>query len=336
MLCLGIESTAHTFGAAVVDGNRNVLSNEKDSYSTRAGGMIPAQLGEHHVECCDRVIRSALRKAGVRARQLSLIAFSQGPGLGHALRVGALAARTLAVSLTVPIVGVNHCIAHLEIGRLCTPAKDPILLYVSGANTQIIAYEAGKYRIFGETLDIGIGNFLDVLAREVGAGFPGGPVIEQLALRAQAGKRKPRYIELPYVVKGMDVSFGGLLTNLKHKIRTGKHTKEDIAYSAQETVFAMLVEVTERALAHTDKSEVVLGGGVACNKRLVQMCGLMCSERGAKSYLPETQFLLDNAAMIAWLGVLKYNAQKGRKGDRLSELAIRPYERTDDVDVVWR
>ena len=227
------------------------------------------------------------------------------------------------------MVGVNHCIAHLEIGSLLSKAKDPVLLYASGANTQIIAYDGGKYRIFGETLDQGIGNFLDAFARYMGMGFPGGPKIAALA---ENGKN---YIELPYVVKGMDVSFGGILTNLKQKFDSKKFSMEDLSYSAQETVFAMLTEVSERAMAHCEKNELVLGGGVACNTRLQKMAKIMCEERNARCFVPENQFLLDNGAMIAWLGILKYKSNKG-KTEALNKIDIRPYERTDDVEVGWK
>jgi N6-L-threonylcarbamoyladenine synthase len=323
---LGIESTAHTFGVAVLKGEQ-ILSNEKDAYVTEEGGMIPAKVAEHHVEVFDIVFKKALDTAKIKPQDIDLIVFSNSPGLGHTLRIGATFARSLAVKLKKPLVPVNHCIAHLEIGRLLTEAYDPVLLYASGANTQIIAYEAGKYRIFGETLDIGVGNFIDSFGRELGLGFPAGPKVEKLALEGK------NYIKLPYSVKGMDVAFGGILTNLKHKIKSGKYSKEDLCYSVQETVFAMLVEVTERALAHTGKTEVILGGGVACNKRLQEMCRIMCEERKAKSYCPANQYLVDNAAMIAWAGLLKYSSEKK---DYLNSSSINPYERTDDVEIKYR
>lgn len=341
MICLGIESTAHTFGAAVVKSTGKdsavILSNEKDAYTTKKGGIIPIKLAEHHVECFGKVIEAALQKANIKLKEIDVISFSQGPGMGHALRVGATAARTIAINNDKPIVGVNHCIAHLEIGRCNTGATDPVLLYASGANTQVIAYEGKRYRIFGETLDMGIGNFLDSFARELGLGFPGGPKIMELASIITDDKKKnnqEHYIELPYTVKGMDVSFGGLLTNLKQKIASGKYSHEELCYSVQETVFAMLVEVSERALAHCEKNELVLGGGVACNSRLVEMCRIMCEERGAKLIVPPRPLLVDNAAMIAWLGILKYSAQK--KGDDIKKTEIRPYERTEQIEVMWR
>ena len=235
-------------------------------------------------------------------------------------------AKEFAHKLNVPLVGVNHCIAHLEIGKLMTKATDPVLLYASGANTQIIAYDGGKYRVFGETLDQGIGNALDQFARHIGLGFPGGPKIEKLALNGK------KYIELPYVVKGMDVSFSGILTNLKQKFDSKKYSVEDLAYSMQETIFAMLVEVSERAMAHTGKNELVIGGGVGCNKRLREMCRIMCEERNGKFFAPPNEVLIDNGLMIAWQGML----QKKQGTKKFCSIDIRPYERTDDIVVKWK
>ncbi|MBU0615994.1 MAG: bifunctional N(6)-L-threonylcarbamoyladenine synthase/serine/threonine protein kinase [Nanoarchaeota archaeon] len=327
MRCLGIESTAHTFGASVVTDKGKVLSNVKHTYTTESGGIIPTDAAEHHVKFCDEIMKKALDEAKCSIKDIGLISFSQSPGIGNCLRIGAFAARSLAAITHKPIVGVNHCIAHLEIGRLLTSAKDPVLLYASGANTQVIAYDGGKYRIFGETLDQGVGNFIDSFARHIGLGFPGGPKVYELSLKGK------EYIELPYVVKGMDVSFGGLLTNLKQKYDSGKYKVEDLCYSLQETVFAMLIEVSERALAHCEKTELLLGGGVACNKRLQEMCHKMCDDRGARCYVPEMQFLVDNAAMIAWQGILEYKA--GKRQD-IDNTQIDPYERTDDIIVNWR
>ncbi|MFH0876526.1 MAG: bifunctional N(6)-L-threonylcarbamoyladenine synthase/serine/threonine protein kinase [archaeon] len=327
MIVLGIESTAHTFGASVIE-NNIVLSNVKNAFTTDSGGMVPAEVAMHHAEICDIVIKEAIDKSKKKASEIDLITFSQGPGLGHCLRIGAIVARSMSVVLKKPIIGVNHCVAHLEIGRMLFPdCKDPVLLYASGANTQVIAYEGGKYRIFGETLDNGIGNFLDSFARELSLGFPGGPKIEELA---KLGKN---LIELPYAVKGMDVSFGGLLTNLKQKYNSKKYSKEDLCFSLQETAFAMLVEVSERAIAHCEKKELLLGGGVACNRRLQEMCRIMCEERDAKCFIPENQYLVDNAAMIAHLGLLMYKSGARAK---IEKTEILPYERTDDVRVRWR
>ncbi|MBU1198290.1 MAG: bifunctional N(6)-L-threonylcarbamoyladenine synthase/serine/threonine protein kinase [Nanoarchaeota archaeon] len=328
MICLGIESTAHTFGISVVrDKDKKVLSNIITAFKTKSGGLVPAKVADHHIDVLEDTFVKALETAGIKAIEIDLIAFSQGPGIGNTLRIGAGFARSLSLLLNKPLIGVNHCIAHLEVGRFLTKAKDPVLLYASGANTQVIAYEAGKYRVFGETLDLGIGNFLDTFARNLGLGFPGGPKIEELA------KKSKHYIKLPYVVKGMDISLGGLETNLKNRVHQGKDSKEDLCFSVQETVFAMLIEVAERAMAHTGKTELLLGGGVACNKRLQEMSRIMCEERGAKLFLLENQFFVDNAAMIAITGIEMHKA--GVKTP-INKSEIRPYERTDDVDVKWR
>lgn len=326
MICLGIESTAHTFGIGIIDEKGKIFANVKDAYVTEKGGINPKDAKIHHEKVKDKVVEEALNNSKLRLNEIDLVAFSQGPGLGPCLWVGLHKAIQIAKKINVPIVGVNHCVAHLEIGKLMTKCKDPVLLYVSGANTQIIAYEASKYRIFGETLDQGIGNFIDAFARHIGLGFPGGPKIENLALNGK------NYVEMPYVVKGMDVSFSGILTNLKHKQDSKKYSVEDLCFSLQETVFAMMVEVSERAMAHCGKKELVLGGGVACNKRLQEMCRIMCKERDAKFFVPERQFLLDNAAMIAWLGIL----QRKQAMKNYKKMRIRPYERTDDVEVDWR
>ena len=328
MICLGIESTAHTLGVSVVrDEQKKVLSNVITTYKTRSGGLIPSKLAEHHLKALEPGLRQALKKAGISIKDLDLIAYSQGPGMGHALRIGAGLARSLSLHTGKPLVGVNHCIAHLEIGRFLASAKDPVLLYVSGANTQVIAYEAGKYRVFGETLDLGAGNFLDGFARMLGLGFPGGPKIEEFARKGR------KYIKLPYSVKGMDISLGGMQTNLKQKIKAKKYSRQDLCFSTQETVFAMLVEIAERAMAHTGKDELLLGGGVACNQRLQEMCRIMCKERKAKFITLENQYLVDNAAMIAITGL---EMHKAGIQTSISDADIRPYERTDDVKVSWR
>ncbi len=326
-LILGIETTAHTFGIGIVDCRGKVLANERESFTTSHEGMIPWKVAEHHFDRWKPVLDAALARAQVTLRDVGLVAFSQGPGMGHCLRAGSFLARCIALKHGTPILGVNHCIAHLSIGELRTKAREPVLLYASGANTQVIALEGGRYRVFGETLDMGVGNFLDSVARELGLGFPGGPKLEKLA---RGGKK---LIELPYTVKGMDVSFGGLFTNIRKKIRAGTDAKEDMAYSLQETVFAMLVEVAERAMAHTGKDELLLGGGVACNARLQEMCRIMCKERGAAFFVPEKEFLMDNGAMIAWQGLLEH---RGGRKQRIGDTGILPHWRTDQVAAAWR
>lgn len=327
MIVLGIESTAHTFSASVIN-DENILSVENSMHTTKTGGIIPREAADHHAEVCSEVIQAALTKAGKKISDVNLISFSQSPGIATCLQVGSFAAKTLSKSHNIPLVGVNHCIAHLEIARLLTGFNDPVMLYTSGANTQIIAYQEGRYRVFGETLDIGVGNFLDQFGRVLNLGFPAGKKIEDLA------KEGSCYISLPYSVKGMDVSFGGLYTHLKKLFEKYKDRIENLCYSVQETIFAELVEVTERGMAHCMKKELVATGGVSCNSRLQEMCRIMCEERGACFKSIPCEYSVDNAAMIAWTGLLKYNSQK--RSDSADELKINQRTRTEQVEVTWR
>ena len=323
MNCLGIESTAHTFGSSVVSFDGKILSNVKDQFTTTEGGMIPVKVAEHHKLVKDNIIAEALKQANVSWEQIDLISYSGSPGLAPCLLVGLETAKKLAKENNKEIINANHAIAHLTIGQLCTGAKDPVYLYVSGPNTQVIALAGKKFRVFGETLDIGLGNALDKFGREAGLGFPAGPKIEELA-------KKGKYSELPYAVKGMDVSFAGIITKAMRMLKEGTPL-EDLCFSLQETCFAMLAEVAERALAHCEKKELLLIGGVAANQRLCNMLDIMCKEREAKFYPVPLKYSGDQAAMIAWQGILEYKA--GRRL-RLDEADINPYERTDEVEAI--
>jgi len=329
-MILGIESTAHTFGIALVDKGK-ILCNIKDMYTTEKGGIIPMESAKHHRKVADILYKKALEEAGINEEKIRAIALSRSPGLAPCLLAGLEFAKKKAQELGIPLIGVNHCVAHLEIGKI-TGASDPVLLYASGANTQIIAYASGKYRVFGETLDLGVGNFIDTIGRYMGRGFPAGPAISDLA------DRSDRYIELPYSIKGMDVSFSGLQNKIRQMIERKEYKNEDIAYSMQETIFAMLVEAAERALAHTGKKELLLGGGVACNKRLQEMCKIMCKERGCKFFCPERSLLVDNAAMIAFTGEIMLKKEKGVVvgSKEFKEFDMDPRERTDQVYVSWK
>ena len=326
MNLLGIEGTAWNLSAAVVN-EKEVISEVESPYEPVIGGIHPREAAQHHASEIKGVISDVLSNAkekGIPPNKLSAVAFSQGPGMGPCLRTVATAARALCLTLGIPLIGVNHCIAHIEVGRWNNRVKDPVVLYTSGANSQVLSLREKKYRIFGETLDIGIGNALDKFGRFAGLKHPGGPKIEKLAKQAQ------KYIPLPYVVKGMDLSFSGLTTAAKDALSS--ESLEDVCFSFQETAFAMLVEVTERALAHLAKDEVLLVGGVGANSRLKEMLKTMCKERGAKFFVPEMRFLKDNASMIAYTGLLMF-----KKGitTPISESFVRPDYRPDDVDVLW-
>lgn len=328
--CLGIESSADDFSVGVSTFNGKILANVIDAYVPSEGGIHPREAARHHAEVASKVLGGALKESGVKPQNLSVIAFSQGPGLGPCLRTGATVARALASYLKIPLVGINHCVAHIEIGKLATRTKNPMTLYVSGGNTIVAAFEAGRYRIFGETLDIALGNCLDVFAREAGLhqkpGLPFGAVVEKLA---QGGKQ---LIKLPYTVKGMDVSLSGLLTAAVAFSRKEGCRLEDLCYSLQETAFSMVTEVTERALAHTGREEVLLTGGVAANKRLQRMIESVAREHDARFDVVPTYFAIDNGAMVAWTGVLAFTHGMVTP---IEKSQVRLRWRLEEVEIPW-
>jgi universal protein Kae1 len=328
--CLGIESTADDFSVGISTFEGEILANIISAYMPPEGGIHPREAARHHADVASKVLEEAFEKTRIRPQDLSIVAFSQGPGLGPCLRTGATVARALASFLSVPLVGVNHCVAHIEIGKLKTGAKDPVTLYVSGGNTIVSAFDSGRYRVFGETLDIALGNCLDVFAREAGlhqrVGEPFGAVVEKLAAKGR------QLISLPYTVKGMDMSFSGLLTAAVNLLKKRENKLEDICYSLQETAFSMVTEVTERALAHTEKKEVLLTGGVAANKRLQSMLSAIAEDHDAEFCVVPSEFAIDNGAMIAWTGVLAYTHGVVTP---IEKSFVRLRWRLEEVEVLW-
>ncbi len=323
MIVFGLEGTAWNLSAALVN-EKEVLFEKSSTYVPARGGIHPREASQHHSEHMAEVVGPVLAYARERGLKIDGIAFSQGPGLGPCLRTVATAARVLSLRFCLPLIGVNHCVAHIEVGKWQSGATDPAVIYVSGGNSQVLALRQGRYRIFGETLDISVGNAIDKFARSVGLSHPGGPKVEELAKKAK------KYVPLPYTVKGMDLSFSGLSTAATEAAK--KYDLEDVCYSLQETAFAMLVEVTERAMAHAEKKEAMLVGGVGANKRLGEMLNTMCEERGAKFYLPPRKFMGDNGSMIAYTGMIM---QKSGVVTSLADSKVRPGYRTDDVEVKW-
>ncbi|OLZ39890.1 serine/threonine protein kinase [Natrinema saccharevitans] len=343
---LGIEGTAWAASAAVFDAAADDVFIESDAYQPESGGIHPREAAEHMHEAVPRVVERALEHArethdgpaseppidvdersssGQQAAPVDAVAFSRGPGLGPCLRVVGTAARALSQALEVPLVGVNHMVAHLEIGRHTSGFDAPVCLNASGANAHLLAYRNGRYRVLGETMDTGVGNAIDKFTRHVGWSHPGGPKVE-------AAAEDGDYVDLPYVVKGMDFSFSGIMSAAKQRYDDGVPV-EDVCYSLQENVFGMLTEVSERALSLTGSDELVLGGGVGQNARLREMLAEMCAQRGARFHAPEPRFLRDNAGMIAVLGAKMYEA-----GDTLAlaDSRVDPDFRPDQVPVTWR
>jgi len=326
LLCLGIESTAHTFSVAIITEDR-ILSNEKEVYvPPPREGIHPYEAAQHHLKEARKVLNRALIKSGVHVKDVDVIAFSAGPGLGPCLRVGAVVARALATYYNKPLATVNHAIGHIELANFFAKTVDPVVVLVSGGHTLVSVYLMKRWRIFGETLDITLGQLFDQLGRELGFNSPAGRYIEELASKGK------RYIEMPYSVKGNNVSFSGLLTYAKNLIKKG-YSKEDVCYSVQETAFAMLTEVTERLLAFSEKREIILTGGVAANSRLQEMIRSLCSVHNAKFHVIPSEFSGDCGAQIALVGLLQY---KSSNLVNVEESFVKQSWRIDEVDVTWR
>ncbi len=327
MYCLGIESTAHTFGASVVADNGKILSDVRDVYTSAPGsGIHPREAAEHHSEVASRVVAESLEQASVKTSDLSGIAIALGPGLGPCLRVGATVARSLAAYFRVPLAPVNHAIGHIEIGILTTGATDPLVILVSGGHTAIAAFSGGRWRIFGETEDITIGNLYDMFAREINLPSPAGQEIERLS------EKSSRFISLPYVVKGNDVSYSGLLTAAIAKLKSGAQL-EDVCYSLQEVSCSMLAEAVERSLAYTKKKELLLTGGVAANRVLQKKLRDVAAIHAASFHVVDSPYTGDCGAQIAWTGML---ALRARVTVPVSAAIVRPRWRFEDVDIPWR
>lgn len=335
LVALGFEGSANKIGVGVVREDGAILANPRRTFVTPPGqGFLPRETAVHHQQHVVELTEAALKEAKLTLADVDILCYTKGPGMGAPLRAAAVAARTLAALWRKPLVPVNHCVAHIEMGRCATGARNPVVLYVSGGNTQVIAYLNQRYHIFGETIDIAVGNMLDRFARVLGLSNDPSPGynIEQEA------KRGTKLLELPYGVTGMDVSFSGILTNISASapgmLESGEATVADLCYSLQETVFAMLVEITERALAHCGGTSVLLVGGVGCNERLQTMMREMCSERDAELCAMDERYCVDNGAMIGWTGLVEY--ARSRSAVPWSELTCTQRFRTDEVHVLWR
>ena len=321
--CLGIESTAHSASLGIMNDKGEILADVKDMYKTEKGGLIPVEVAKHH----NKVFPELLKQIDIK--NVDLISISAGPGLAPCLSEGMKFAKDLSKKLKIPLISINHLIAHLSIGELLTKAKDPVFILATGANTQIIFFEDKRYHISGETLDVGLGNALDKFGRAIGLGFPCGPKIEELA-------KNGKYVELPYSVKGQDLVFAGIITEAINKFKKGTK-KEDLCFSLQETLFAMLCEVTERAMAHSNKKEALLIGGVAANQRLIEMLNIMCKERNANFYVVPLKYSGDNGTMISWQGILQYKSNKKYYDNlKLENIDIKPNWRADQLEIKYK
>jgi N6-L-threonylcarbamoyladenine synthase len=325
MAVLGIESSAHTLGIGVVDNGR-IVANEKAMYDVSNTGMIPSKVADFHAKNIGRLLNRVLARCNLGIDGIEAVGYTKGPGIGSCLRIGQVAARALAKRCRVPLYDVNHAVAHIEITKQLFNISDPLVLYVSGGNSQILAIENKPFRhyhVYGETFDIGVGNMLDSFARSAGLDPAWGSTVARVATGGE-------YIDMPYTVKGMDFTFTGLLTNAVKALRT--NDVRDVAYSLQETAFAMLCEAAERALLLTNKREFILCGGVAQSVRLRQMLKIMTGSHGARFFVAENEFNSDNGAMIALV------AERMLDRDikpRMDQCTINQKYRIDTVRLSW-
>ena len=329
MLGLGIESTAHTFSCAVIEKRRgartgSIRSDTRMIYGPPEGqGIHPREASRHHAEHGPAVLSRCLEEAGVTVGDLDLVSYAAGPGLGPCLRVGAVVARSLSSHYGIPLYPVNHAVGHIELGKLLTGARDPLVLLVSGGHTMLLAFLMGQWRVFGETLDITLGQLLDQFGRSLGLASPCGRIIERMSQESQ------EYSPLPYTVKGNDVSFSGLLSAAKTLAGKGAPAA---CYSLQETAFAMICEAAERALSLTGRRELMVVGGVAANRRLSAMLGDVCGRQGCRLLVMPVGYAGDCGSQIAWTGLLESTVKPGVP---VADAFVRQSWRLDTVRIAY-
>ena len=300
---LAIETSCDETAAAIVVGGHNVLSSVVSSQidlHARFGGVVPEIAGRAHVELCVPVVDEALVEAGITPSDIDAVAVTYGPGLIGALLVGVSTAKALALSWGVPIVGVNHLEGHLVAASLEEPelVTPLVVLLVSGGHTMLVAMQSPTdYEVLGATLDDAAGEAYDKVARFLGLGYPGGPIIDRLAAEGDPGS-----VALPRAMRGdnFDFSFSGLKTAVVNEVRKNpKLAAEDIAASFQAAVVDVLADKSRRAAAHIGAKGICIGGGVAANSALRARILQVCEADGLRAYLPSRAMCTDNAAMIA-------------------------------------
>lgn len=327
MLSLGIESTAHTFSCAIVQkkaGPGRILSDVRSIYKPPDGeGIHPREASRHHAREGPQVLSRCIADAGVAPGDIGLISYAGGPGLGPCLRIGAAMARCISSFYGIPIYPVNHAIGHIELGKMLTGARDPLVLLVSGGHTMLLAFMMRQWRVFGETLDMTLGQLLDQFGRGLGFASPCGRLVEQMASKSDT------YVPLPYTVKGNDVSFSGLLSAAR---ATASSDPNDACHSLQETAFAMICETAERALAFTGKRELMVVGGVAANRRLSEMLHDICQNQRCRLFTVPIKYAGDCGSQIAWTGILEAGV---KPGCGIADTFVRQSWRLDTVDIAY-
>ncbi|MDD3884515.1 MAG: tRNA (adenosine(37)-N6)-threonylcarbamoyltransferase complex transferase subunit TsaD [Gallionella sp.] len=324
-ITLGIESSCDETGVALYQMGRGLLAHTLHSQialHSEYGGVVPELASRDHVRHITPLIRQTLNLADLTLPQIDGIAYTQGPGLGGALLVGASVANALARALDIPSIGIHHLEGHLLSPLLADPAPEfPfIALLVSGGHTQLMRVNGiGDYILLGETLDDAAGEAFDKSAKLLGLDYPGGPELAKLATRGTPGKFKlPR----PMLNSGdLDFSFSGLKTavlTLTREQPQDEQTRADIAHATQEAIIDVLAHKARVALAQSGLSQLVVAGGVGANRLLRERLDVEIGKRGGKVFYPAMEFCTDNGAMIAFAGALRLDRHEGDKNYRFN------------------
>lgn len=302
-LALAIETSCDETSVALVRGGTEVLANVVSSQidlHAVFGGVVPEVASRAHLEMLESVISQAMTDAGVDASEVDAVAATHGPGLIGALLIGVSAAKSLALAWDVPYIGVNHMEGHLFATFLERPDLEPplVVLLVSGGHTMIVHLkERGRYRILGSTVDDAAGEAFDKVARYLGLGYPGGPVVDRLA---REGDRDAIVFPRGLIDDGLDFSFSGMKTSVINYVRKHRDADNaDLCAGFQEAVVDVLVTKTMRAAEMFGANAVCLGGGVAANSRLREVFAAEAASQGYDCLVPGREFCTDNAAMIA-------------------------------------
>lgn len=315
---LGIESSCDDTSAAII-GDGLLLSNVIASQSVHEeyGGVVPELASRAHQQNIVPVVDTALRRAGITAKDLSAIAFTRGPGLLGSLLVGTSFAKGLSLGLRIPIVSVNHLHGHILSHFIRTTPDDrvpefPFLcLLISGGNSQIVLVKSYKdMEILGHTIDDAAGEAFDKCAKVMGLPYPGGPHIDRLAAEGDHAKFKFAKPHIP----GLDYSFSGLKTSFLYTLRDNLKTdpefieknRADLAASLQHTIISILMDKLDKAVIQTGVHTVAIGGGVSANSGVRTAVAEYCQHKGLEAFIPARSFTTDNAAMVAIAGYYKF------------------------------
>ncbi|MFT7473293.1 MAG: N6-L-threonylcarbamoyladenine synthase [Verrucomicrobiales bacterium] len=326
-LILGIETSCDETAAAVVGDGHDVLSNVVSSQidiHARYGGVVPEVASRAHVEMMMPVVAQSMVEAGVEPNDLTAIACTVGPGLIGSLLIGVSAAKSLALVWDKPFVAVNHLEAHLYASFLEEPNLElpVVVLLVSGGHTMLVLMEGhGKYRLLGQTLDDAAGEAFDKVARYLGLGYPGGPIIDKMAVDGD-----PEAIRFPraMVKDGYDFSFSGLKTSVVNYVRKNPDAADvDVAASFQEAVVDVLMTKAQRAVRETGAKGICLAGGVAANSSLRERVLDVAIAEGIKAFIPSRSMCTDNAAMVAAAGWWRYHSDGAAPLDHGADSSLR-------------